>query len=100
MNIYAGRRSRGRHRGRNRQRKANGLTTLIPERAPAQSGAWPRRRRPAADGLATARTYAERHGHLAVPRPTTVDGFALGTWLIISAGVSTASPGSPGWDTV
>ncbi|MEU6557959.1 Helicase associated domain protein [Streptomyces sp. NPDC046915] len=43
--------------------------------------AWPGRRRPAADGLAIARAYAARHGHLAVSRPTVVDGLALGTWL-------------------
>ncbi|MXM68941.1 transposase [Streptomyces sp. HUCO-GS316] len=43
--------------------------------------AWAGRRRPAADGLAVARAYTARHGHLAVSRPTTLDGFALGTWL-------------------
>ncbi|MGW8954735.1 Helicase associated domain protein [Streptomyces sp. NPDC055709] len=43
--------------------------------------AWPGRRRPAADGLAQARAYVARHGHLAASRPTTVDGFALGVWL-------------------
>ncbi|MEU3855292.1 transposase [Streptomyces sp. NPDC029554] len=43
--------------------------------------AWPGRRRPPADGLATARAYAARHGHLAISRPTRVDDFALGTWL-------------------
>ncbi|MFD8354931.1 helicase associated domain-containing protein [Streptomyces coelicoflavus] len=44
--------------------------------------AWPGRRRPAADGLATARAYTARHGHLAVSSPTTTaDGFALGRWL-------------------
>ncbi|MGW4786770.1 transposase [Streptomyces sp. NPDC004230] len=42
---------------------------------------WHGRRRPAAEGLAKARTYVSRHGHLAVSRPTTIDGFALGTWL-------------------
>ncbi|MBY8844585.1 Helicase associated domain protein [Streptomyces sp. SP2-10] len=42
---------------------------------------WPGRRRPAADGLAVARAYAARHGHLAVSRPTTADSFALGAWL-------------------
>ncbi|MFD7178238.1 Helicase associated domain protein [Streptomyces sp. NPDC059929] len=46
-----------------------------------QFRAWSERRRPMADGLARARAYAARHGHLAVSRPTTVDGFALGTWL-------------------
>ncbi|MFJ2607944.1 helicase associated domain-containing protein [Streptomyces sp. NPDC087425] len=43
--------------------------------------AWPGRRRPATDGLAVACAYAARHGHLAVSRPTAVDGFALGAWL-------------------
>ncbi|MFD5390793.1 transposase [Streptomyces sp. NPDC127074] len=43
--------------------------------------AWPGRRRPAADGLAVARAYAARHGHLVVSRPTAIDGFALGAWL-------------------
>ncbi|MFD6748145.1 Helicase associated domain protein [Streptomyces anthocyanicus] len=43
--------------------------------------AWPGRRRPAADGLAVAGAYVARHGHLAVSRPTAVDGFPLGAWL-------------------
>ncbi|MER8062761.1 MULTISPECIES: helicase associated domain-containing protein [unclassified Streptomyces] len=43
--------------------------------------AWSARRRPMADGLSRARAWAARHGHLAVSRPTTVDGFALGSWL-------------------
>ena len=43
--------------------------------------AWPGRRRPVAEGLAAARVYAVRHGHLAVSRPVIVDGFALGAWL-------------------
>ncbi|MGY5060005.1 Helicase associated domain protein [Streptomyces sp. 900105755] len=47
----------------------------------ARFRAWPARRRPAADGLAAARVYAERHGHLAVSRPTTAGGFSLGAWL-------------------
>ncbi len=55
-----------------------GLTAAEAERF----NAWPGRRRPAADGLARARAYAVRHGHLAVSKPTrTDDGFALGTWL-------------------
>ncbi|MFE0654331.1 helicase associated domain-containing protein [Streptomyces sp. NPDC059534] len=32
-------------------------------------------------GLAHARTYAARHGHLAVPKYGRHEGFALGTWL-------------------
>ncbi|MGW5285000.1 transposase [Streptomyces collinus] len=43
--------------------------------------AWPRRRRPPADGMAAARTHTARHGHLALSRPTDFDGFPLGTWL-------------------
>ncbi|MFF4846181.1 helicase associated domain-containing protein [Streptomyces collinus] len=43
--------------------------------------AWPGRRRPAADGLGAARTYAARHGHLAVGPPTAAGAFALGRWL-------------------
>lgn len=55
-----------------------GLTAAEAERF----NAWPGRRRPAADGLAQARAYAARHGHLAVSKPTrTDDGFALGNWL-------------------
>jgi transposase len=55
-----------------------GLTVAEVERF----GAWPGRRRPAADGLARARAYAVRHGHLSVSKPTrTDDGFTLGAWL-------------------
>ncbi|WP_143674577.1 MULTISPECIES: Helicase associated domain protein [Streptomyces] len=43
--------------------------------------AWPGRRRAAADGLEVAGAFAARHGHLAVSKPTCVDGFALGAWL-------------------
>ncbi|MFF7763970.1 transposase [Streptomyces griseorubiginosus] len=43
--------------------------------------AWPGRRRPVGEALAVADDFAARHGHLAVSRPTTADGFALGAWL-------------------
>ncbi|MET7695120.1 Helicase associated domain protein [Streptomyces sp. NPDC005483] len=43
--------------------------------------AWPGRRHPLGEALAVAGAFAARHAHLAVSRPTTVDGFALGSWL-------------------
>ncbi|MBY8889397.1 helicase associated domain-containing protein [Streptomyces sp. PTM05] len=46
-----------------------GLTTSEVERFHA----WPGRRRPTADGLAVARAYAARHGHLAVSQPLVVE---------------------------
>ncbi|MFF7717658.1 transposase [Streptomyces sp. NPDC007988] len=65
------------HRGQQQLLADLGLTRHEVERFVA----WPERRRPAADGLARARAYVARHGHLAVSRPVTVDGFAIGTWL-------------------
>ncbi|WP_234436222.1 Helicase associated domain protein, partial [Streptomyces sp. NRRL S-813] len=65
------------HEGQQRLLAELGLTQGEVERFCS----WPERRRPAADGLAIARAYTARHGHLAVAGPTIVDGFALGTWL-------------------
>ncbi|WP_329374421.1 transposase [Streptomyces sp. NBC_01483] len=53
----------------------------LTQREVARFGTWPERRRPAADGLVAARAYVHRHGHLAISRPTTFDGFTLGLWL-------------------
>ncbi|WP_322871880.1 transposase [Streptomyces goshikiensis] len=65
------------HRGQQRLLAELGLSRGEVERFTT----WPERRRPAAAGLAHARAYVARHGHLAVSRPVAVDGFALGTWL-------------------
>ncbi|MFD7283805.1 transposase [Streptomyces sp. NPDC059862] len=65
------------HTGQRRLLAQLGLTAAEVERYRAWSG----RRRPAAAGLERARSYAARHGHLAVSEPTTADGFALGMWL-------------------
>ncbi|MFF2363822.1 transposase [Streptomyces sp. NPDC058122] len=46
-----------------------------------RSNGWPRRRRPAAEGLEAARAHAARHGHLALSAPAVFDGFPLGAWL-------------------
>ncbi|WP_406173224.1 transposase [Streptomyces canus] len=44
--------------------------------------AWPGRRHPVGEALAVASAFATRHAHLVPSRTTTVDGFALGSWLV------------------
>jgi hypothetical protein len=44
--------------------------------------AWPGRRHPVGEALALASAFAARHAHLVPSRTTTVDGFALGSWLV------------------
>ncbi|MBI0375703.1 Helicase associated domain protein [Streptomyces albiflaviniger] len=64
-------------------RGGTGASQAVNEQV-AAAGLW------ALDGMASARSFATAHGHLAVPSEYVHDGFALGRWL-----VEQASPGPP-----
>ncbi|MFJ2565706.1 Helicase associated domain protein [Streptomyces sp. NPDC087568] len=56
-------------------RGGTGASQAVNEQV-AAAGLW------ALDGMASARSFAAAHGHLAVPSEYVHDGFALGRWLV------------------